>query len=308
LILNASLLTTLQRCERRFSLESSYRVLRIRPRELFERLLRQAIFSISNAGDPKAAAENAVTLFMEYAASPGIETLSDPWTIAQDYCSMLRTVIEALSREVLLTLKPGGKISLGEHLWDVDVFRDDSGVLHDWIAVERWSNDEKYRVLHGWRVFGNCAATGQGMWLHVVDIGRQSRGHQVSPWCRIFKHPTFNVARFQQTDGSALEGAWKPAYFSDLSTTAKEWVSRMEQDNVKAHSHLQVNDPDPFHVKMFRCDLPKLAARIAAVPKEWEEITLERPACDIPPCPWQSVCYAPPGPVNIEGIGGFAVL
>jgi hypothetical protein len=310
MILSAPLLTTLQRCERRLSLEKGYRVLRVRPKELFDRLLRDAVFAVSNGASAHDAAESACTLYLEAAANPGLDILSDPYTVAQDFCAILRTVLEAASREVLLALKPAGVIKIGDHHWHVQAFRDESGVLHRWTSVDRWDADAQYRELHSWHVFGDCAASGQGMWLHVVEIGRQSKGHQLTPWCRAFKHPVIaKHFRFRHVDGGPLEGGWKPVFYQDSAENdPKTWVDLMERDGVRALHHLQIRDPHPEHVKQFRADLPKLAARFGAVGKDWQSYPMERTACDIPVCPWQPVCYAPPGPVQIEGIGGFSAI
>jgi len=310
-ILSPGILTTLQRCERRFRLESQYKVVRVRPKELFDRLLREAVFAISNGAKAHEVAENACTVFLETAARPGLEILnSNPYTLAQDYCGILRTLLEAISREVLLTLKRAGTVTVGEHQWEIQAFRDDAGVLHRWTSVERWTEDAQYRELHGWHVFGDCAATGQGMWLHVVEIGRHSNGHQLSPWCRCFKHPAIaKHFRFKHVDGGSLQGAWKPVFFQDSDDQdPKTWVDLMERDNVQALHHLQIRDPHPEHVKNFRRDVDLLAKRIEAVPAVWSDIPMERTACDIPPCPWQPGCYAPPGLVNIESLGGFVTL
>lgn len=309
MILSAPLLTTLQRCERRLSLESTHRVVRLRPKDLFDRLLREAIFAVSQGEAPRAAAESAHTLFLEAAADPGLEVLSDPYTLVMDYAAIFRTVLETVSREVLLVVKRSGVITIGEHGWEVQAFRDESGILHRWTSVDRWDYDAKLRELHSWHVYGDCVATGQGMWLHVVEIGRQSNGHQQTPWCRCFKHPAIaKHFRFRHVDGGPLQGGWKPVYYQDSSENdPKTWVDLMERDNVKSLHHMQIRDPDPAEIKKFRADVPRLVARLQGVGTDWESITMERTACDIPPCPWQPVCYAP-GPVNIEGVGGFLKL
>lgn len=310
MLLNAAVLTTLQRCERRYRLESQYRVLRLRPKDLFDQLLAGIFLAISNGANPQDKAEEACTVFLEKAANPGLEILSDPYTLAQDYCAMLRTVTEAMSREVLLAVKPAGIVSVGEHQWEIGSFRDDSGVLHRIMSVERWDDDAKYRALHGWTCFGDCAAAGQGMWLHVVEIGRHVKGHQASPWCRCYKHPAIaKHFRFRHVDGGPLQGGWKAVFYQDSSENdPKTWVDLMQRDNVWPLHHLQIRDPGPEHVKSFRRDMEVLASRMQAIPKDWLDIPMRRTSCDIPPCPWQVCCYAPPGLVNIEGVGGFATL
>lgn len=310
MILSAPLLTTLQRCERRFRFESTHKVQRIRPKELFDRLLREAVFAISSGAKTHEVAESACTVFLETAARPGLDILSNPYTLSQDYCAMLRTVIEHISREALLKLGRAGVVTVGEHAWAIQSFRDESGLLHRWTSVEKWDADAQYRELHSWHVYGDCAASGQGMWLHVVEIGRHSKGHQLSPWCRCFKHPAIaRHFRFRHLDGTPLEGAWKPVFYQDSDhQDAKVWVDLMQRDCVTALHHLQIRDPHPEHVQQFRNDLPKIVSQLQSVDQDWTAVPMRRTSCDIPPCPFQPVCYAPPGPVNIEGIGGFVPI
>lgn len=310
MFLSAPILTTLNRCERRLSIEKTFKVLRVRPKELFDRLLREAVFAISNGANPHDVAEAACTLFLETAARPGLDILSDPYTISQDFCAMLRTVLESVSREVLLTVKRGGLIKIGDDQWQLQAFRDDSGVLHRWTSVDSWSEDAQYREMHSWHVFADCAAAGQGMWLHVVEIGRQSRGHQNSPWCRCFKHPAIaKHFRFRHTDGSPLEGGWKSVFYQDSTDNdPKTWVDLMQRDGVNLIHHIQIRDPDPGYVKGFRADVPLYAKEISEIPADWQSVRMRRTSCDVPVCPWQNACYAPPGLVNIEALGGFAKL
>lgn len=309
MLLNAELLTTLQRCERRVRLESTHKVLRVRPKELFDHLLSEGMFKLSNGAGAAEVAEDCCTAFLEAAADPGLAILSDPYTLAMDYAAIFRTVFEAASREVLLALKPGGVITIGEHAWGVQAYRDDSGLLHRWTSVERWDADAQYRALHSWFCFGDCAAAGQGMWLHVVEIGRHSKGHQLSPWCRCFKHPAIaKHYRFRHTDGSPLEGNWRAVYYQDSDQNEpKVWVDLMERDGVKPLQHLQVRDPHPEHVQQFRKDLPVLCRELSDLPAAWTDIPMRRTSCDIPPCPWQLACYGTPG-VPLEAIGGFVKI
>lgn len=307
MLLDAEQLTTYQRCKRRYALEREYQVNRWRPKALYEKLLRDAIFRISNGWSAKDAANEAATQFLEFAARPGLDTLHDPYTLARDFCSILSTSIEAISRLVLLTVKPGPTIKIGDHQWKTSAFIDELGVLHQWYAVERWDEDTKWQKLHSWEVFGDCAANASGMSLHIIEIGRSSKGHQHTPWARTFGHPAIlGRHQFQHRDGSKLEGNWKPKWFQDSAKNeAKDWVDLMEGDGVSLVHHLDIREPDPAHVKIFRQDMD-VEGHWLGQETPWEITTMHRPACDLPPCPWQPVCYAPPGLVNIEGLGLYS--
>lgn len=300
--MNASVLTVLQRCPRRYRLESIWRVLRVRPKELFDELLRASVFAISNGADAGDVAEEACTRFLETAARPGLDIACDPYVLAHDYCAMLRTALETISRTVLLTLKRPKDLAT----WSLEAFQDDSGTLHRWTSVSKWDSDATYREVHGWRVFGDCAATGQAMVLHVVEIGRESRGHQLTPWCRIYKHPAIqNHHRFRKTDGTPLESSWKPVWFQNSKFDAKSWVDQMQEDRVNLIHHQHIREPLPAHMEEFREELEAETRRANALPGDWQRIPRFRPACDLPPCPWQPACFTAPGLVNVEAIGGF---
>jgi len=305
--LSAPLLHTLQRCPRQHALERDYRVLRVRPKHLLERLLRDAIFAISNGADPAKQATEACTRFLEAAARPGLYILTDPYTISHDFCAIIQTVLEAVSRLTLLVVKPGPVVAVGAHEWRVSAFQDESGTLHRWACVDQWDEDTKYRELHGWACFGDCAATEQGMILHVIEIGRQSKGHQHTAWCRAFKHPAIiGKYRFRKVDGGPLQGDWKPLYYQDSDkNNAKDWCDLMEADGLQLMHHVTINAPHAQHVEEFRREVTMEAKRAAAI-GEWQETPRWRPSCDLPyPCPWQPCCFAPPGLVDVEAVGGF---
>ena len=220
MLLNHQLLTTFQRCKRRYALERDWKVDRWRPRQLFEKLWREAVYRMSNGEAPNQAAQEACTLFLEQAARPGLDILTDPYTIARDYCSIFCTSLEAISRAGLLSYELGPEVPIGDHAWQTSAFVDESGLLHAWFAVERWDRDTMAQKLHSWEVFGDCAANQVGMTLHVIEIGRMAGGHQHTPWARIYAHPAIHGHhRFQQTDGTKLEGAWKPKWYQDATRT-----------------------------------------------------------------------------------------
>ena len=319
MLLSAELLTTFQRCKRRYALEREWKVNRWRPRDLYQALLREAVFAISNGADATATANEACTRFLETAAKPGLDILTDPYTIARDWCAILQTSLEAISRLVLLTLERGPLVLIGDHKWQTTAFRDESGVLHSWFAVERWDEDTQYQKLHSWEVFGDCAANNVGMQLHVVEVGRATKGHQHTPWARIFAHPVLpGHHRFQKLEGGKLEGSWKPKWYQDSDkNTASEWVDLMERDQLELVRHVAVREPAGGHVERFQRDAVRLAGRMERMAEmcspvtgrlvaDWEDEIMERPQCDIPPCPWQDVCYSPSGVTNIEVFGLYS--
>lgn len=336
--MTALALTTLQRCPRRYKLETEYQVIRERPKAALDRLLRQAIFNISNGADPGKEAEEASTLLLEQAARPGLDIATDPYTLCRDFCAIIHNVCEAVSRLTLLTLKapPGGlgptskeprafpssrdrpchdpldsgdgNSELQSSTWTVSSPIDDSGLLHRWLTCEKWDLDTQYRELHSWATFGDCAALSAGMWLHAIEIGRQSKGHQHSPWCRAYKHPAIhNHYRFKSVEGGPLHGDWKPVWFQDSKyNEPKGWVDLMEADKVELIHHVLVREPGPEHVAQFHRELATESKRLSELPP-WQNIPMFRPACDLPPCPWQDLCYGKPGKTP-EQAGGYVKI
>lgn len=305
MLFNSTLLTAFQRCRRRYLLERDWRVSRWHPKELFQQIWRVAVFNVSNGADVAKEVDEACTQYLEECAKRGIETSGDQYIVARDFCAILSNSLEAISRLVLLRLNVGRLVATGPHEWQTKCFEDESGLLHHWIAVERWDEDAKWRTLHGWEVFGECAANRVGMSLHIIEIGRLVKGHQHSDWTRIYTHPAINNhSRFRHTDGSRLEGNWKPKWFQDSdSNTSHDWIDLMQRDRLETVLHLDIKEPSTADCVEFIRDLRQVHLDIERLPEDWRMITRERPQCDLPPCPWQDACYAPQGLVQVEKLG-----
>jgi hypothetical protein len=294
-ILTASELTAFQRCPRRWFLDRLGAPRRWRAKALFERELRRAVVELSNGGDKTAITKEAGAAFLEACSRPGLDTLHDPYTLGRDYASMLATSIEAISRLTLLAIRPGPAIQLSDCLtWQCAAFRDESGALHRWVALERLDGDALTAEMHSWAVFGDCAAAGAPMTLHVVEIGRQSKGHQHCAWARAFKHPAIaGRFAFQARDGGALKGDWKPSWYQDSGKhDPVTWVDLMERDQVRALRHVDVRDPAPEHCRNFVKQAEREARRMSKLPESFGDIPMFRPACDKPfACVYQTQCF-----------------
>ena len=306
MILSAASLTSFQRCKRRYALERDYRALRWRPRALLELLIRDGIFELSSGAPVDLVSSELCTRYLETAARPGLECLSDPFTLARDHCAIIQTVLEAVSRMVLLSLRHSDPVKIKDHQWNPSSWVDESSVLHQWVLVDQWNEDVLHRTIHSWYVFGDCAATQSGLWLHAIEIGSQRGGHQHTPWCRAYKHPAIaNKIRFKKVDGSPLEGGWKPAWYQDSDrNNAPTWVDLMEEDRLDLIHHVSIREPQLFHVKQFEREIETEVAAMQPL-GNWQEAPMSRSACDLPyPCPFQPVCYGAPG-VGVESAGGF---
>ena len=306
--LSAYPLATWQKCKRKAILERDYEVIRWHPKTLLESCFREGILKLSNGQDVIITSQQVVGRLMHEAAHSGMNA-PDPYKLARDYCAILETTLEAASRLVLLKVSEGPTVELGdlEHCWKISAFIDESGMLHRWIMVDTWNEDALYENVHSWYTFGDCAANRTGMVLHVVEIGRQVKGHQHSDWCRSYKHPAIqNKYRFRKVDGSKLEQSWIPCWYQDSQRNEpKPWVDLMQEDKLTLFRHIEVKEPSDQHVAEFHREV-EYEANLLTSAGSWQTLPRSRSACDVPyPCPWQSACFAPGPQVSIEDVGGY---
>src|SRR5689334_21515434 len=171
-IISATEFSHFQACARRYALELRWRMPRLRPKPLFERYLRSGISLLSSTTPPPLddVIRTVKAQFLGQCASPGLDLPqgANPFIIAKDWAMALEMSLRAASRLTLLTLNPLDNVKLApDVLWAVNSPADDSGILHRWLACDRWDQDELSRQAHGWWVFGDMAATRCSMMLHV---------------------------------------------------------------------------------------------------------------------------------------------
>lgn len=296
MLVTASSLSSYQRCPRQFMLGllmSDQR--RWRPRSLFVNVLRNAIQRISNGESLDGARTNAATAFLEKAAKPGLDVSCDPFELAQCFASILKTVITRVYAGVAPGLKAGPTIVLSPTVkWSCRALADVTGALHLWNAVESVNDDTLARLFHSWHVLGELATTGMPMMLHLIEIGRQSGSHQLTPWCRAYAHPyIMHRFAFQSKGGKPLVGKWKPVYYQDSRRNDPDtWVEMMERDEVRLYHAIPVRPLAPAQVERIRLDIEREAGRMEAILQtNWKDEPMRRTSCDTPPCYWQNVCY-----------------
>jgi hypothetical protein len=258
------------------------------------RVLRNAVQRIS-AGEPLETIRSlAVNEYLEKAANPGLAVSGvDPFQLASDFASILKTAITALQTTVAPALQPGPSVILSPSVtWASRVLADSAGALHSWLAVDSWNESTLARELHSWYVVGEIAVTGRPMTLHVIEIGRQSGSHQVTPWCRAFRHPLLvGKLAFQSKTGKSLGANWKPVYF-ERKHDPDDWVDMMERDGVRLVHHVPVRAIAPDQRRRVVVDICMEAARMELIQaSDWRDEPMRRTSCDVPPCVWQGVCY-----------------
>lgn len=289
-------LATWQRCPRLWLLNQSGEPRRWRPKSLFLSQLRRGVMRLSRGDTLESVSLEACASLMEKAAVPGLDVTGiEPYTLARDLCACLRTVLARVHTCKAQSLSASPTILLSNgHKWAVRAPSDDSGMLHSWIAVEKLNGNVLSRELHSWSVFGDMAATGRPMLLHVVEIGRQKDSHQHTPWCKAYAHPhVLGRFAFQKQDGSQLGAGWKPLWYQDsLRNNPKTWLALMERDQVNAIKDVPVKAVTPRHAREFKAQVLREADRMQeTLNRSWEEEPMRRGACDMPLCAWQHKCY-----------------
>lgn len=294
--MNASILTSFQRCPRIPKLQEAKTPKRWRARELAEIHLRSGIISLSRGAKLTSVTADIQASFLEQCANPGLETDAHPYVLAKDWTAILGNVLESVSRGTLPKLKVGPCILLpGGIKWECKSFQDENGGLHRWIMLDKLDSDSLTRELHSWHTDGDRCAAQVPMTLHIVEVGRNVGNHQSSPWCRIYKHPeVINRFAFQKKDGSPLEGGWRPAWFQDGDKNkSSDWVDMMERDQVKLTHHISVKQATIEQVAEFERQITIEHRRMESLRSAtWRELPMFRPACDLPPCAYRNQCYS----------------
>jgi hypothetical protein len=284
-----------QACARRTALNADWRVLRWRPKALFDACLRRAIVHLGNGFKPEDVAADAVATYMQAAANPGLDVQGqDTYVLAKDWCVMLEILVRFLSTTTIMQVHEIPEIPLGSYKWQPMSQADESGVLHRWITTARWDEDDLARELHSWYSFGDIVMTGQVMKLHVIEIGQTRNGRQVGPWATGWKAPIdgFHL-RFRRIDGKSFNG-WTKLHLAALPADYDGWVEKMRTEGMASlMHHLEIKCPDPATLADSQRQLEEVADQIKAATRlPWQALPMSRGACDgLIPCPWQHACY-----------------
>jgi hypothetical protein len=305
MILSASTISVLQACPRRFLLEADWLVIKWRAKALFDACLRTAILEISAGKSPAEAAKDAKSQFLQVAANPGLDLPygTDSYKVAKDYSAMLDTILRAAARWNLPKLAEHPAVVLNSAVsWQPLAAVDEAGELHRFITLDRWTDADLSRELHGWGVFGDVAITGKPMTIHVVEVGQIRNGRRSSAWARAWKHPTMGNTmkiHFAHKDGSTFKG-WTPYYLMDHpDEDIDAWVEVMYKEGVAQRlvQHVGVAVPPQEVCDDTRRQVMQEATRARVLLSErsstrWNALPMSRGACDgFVPCPWQAACH-----------------
>lgn len=316
MILSAKSLTSLQRCPRQFLLEADFTPIRIRPKGLFDHILRSALVTLSNGAAAKDCAADARAEFLESCANPGMDLPrgADSYRIALDYCAMLDTILRSATKWRLPALSASPPVRLsGVSDWQPDAYADDAKTLHRIITVDGWGEGDRARELHGWGVVADLCLLNLPLIIHVIEIGRMREGRRASPWARAWRHPAMpNLRmRFAKKDGGQSFKGWIAYYLADhRDESADDWVAQMEKEGAaqSAIHTLRVDPPDDATRGEVLSQLRVEASRASVLIAErgsagWRAQPMSRGACDIPfPCVWQHACYEPVTPPQNTGL------
>jgi len=321
MIIDGHLLTTFQSCRRRHLLEREYSVVRWRPKSLFDACLRQAIAALSDGQTAAGVIQEARTRFLSQAANPGLDfpAGTDSWVVANDYAGMLATVLTAVSRLTLLALQPLSPAAPSpEWSWQFSSLADESGALHRWVTCDRFDDDTLMREAHGWRVFGDICVADAPLTLHVIEIGKMSKGRRQSPWVRAWSNPNFlyNKFKFQANDPKgghrALRGeGWRPFWYAEQpKPDAGAWVDTMDAEGVTPGllHHIAIRQPSDAVRQDTLRQIGRVAAEASALAGEWWEQPMSRGQCDgLIPCPWQDACMRDKPAEGIAELGLYRI-
>jgi hypothetical protein len=267
---------------------------RWRPRSLFVWILRRILGEISNGRPLGEARQAAATLFLEKAAHPGLDTPSqDVYRLALDWASILKTATTRIAPGLPPQLQAVPAVRLAPaKTWQSAAHQDVTGRLHLWDAVETVNDQSLSRLFHSWKVIGELAATGEPMTLHLVEVGRQVGGRQMTAWCRAYAHPVVSHRfAFQQKTGKPLVGKWKPVFFNDRNDP-DTWVEMMARDEVTLYREVPVKALTPEQAAAVQRDIVREAEGMETVlATDWRDVTMRRTSCDSPHCVWQELCY-----------------
>lgn len=305
MVLNGNLLSSWQRGRRRFAIEGQYQYRRWYAPNLFSSVMRPAVFALSNGVSVGEVTSAAVNRFLSCVKHPGLDVQqgTNTYTLAMDFAATIRTVLEFLSRNTLLTLTPHPVVDMGGDLtWSLLSHKDESGMLHRWVFTDYINDDAIMKELHSWQVMGDMVAARAPMLLHLVSIGQTRNSRRVSPWARAYKSPTIlGLLRFQKKSGDALNENWKPVWFGDNpSNSASAWVDQMMDDNatIPLVQHISVREPAETHAANCAWDIQyehqqMLMSGVDSSTFDPMSLPMCRVQCDTPYiCPHQQVCYS----------------
>lgn len=302
MILDATLLSHFQSCRRRSLLESTHHPPRLRAKTLFESHLRRGIELLSSGTDLTQLIPDARARFLGQCANPGLDLPrgANPFIVAKDWAMALEMILRSAARLSLLTLNPVASVSLGDGFsWKVSSLADDSSTLHRWIACDRWDEDELSRQAHGWWAFGDMAATGRSLQLHVIEVGQIRNGRRESCWTRGYRHrlaPNLPLSfrRPQSRDDVVVE------HLADLRRDPEPWVDALFKEGlVEKHiRHVTLECPPEEICEDTVRQMVDIGREIESLRDSgsiWSAIPMSRSSCDgMVPCPWQDCCYSWP--------------
>jgi hypothetical protein len=306
-ILDASSIGSWQSCHRRGILERDWRPHKWRGKALADAILRQGILAISQGMDAAAAAAEGRARFLQVASNPGLDSLGDTYQLAKEWCALIDTVL----RGVVLQGLPKGlnehpAVGLNSIVQWLPLSHLSEGMLHRWVTIDHWFDQDLSRELHSWRTLGDVATTRLPMTIHVIEIGQARNGRRHSSWTRGWHHPGLASLplRFKRKDGKSFQG-WKPVYLSESRIDPSAWVEQAWKEGAlgEVMHNIVVNVPSEGQCAKVLSDI--LVESLAMRETEgdsWQMQPMSRNACDDwVPCPFQTVCYG--DAVDVASLG-----
>ena len=201
------------------------------PRDLFLSVIHQTMLGISSGLDWHESARLGAAQFMRHSENPGLNVHCEPFTLASDFASIIKTYVAGVHACVEPFLKPISNLTSPKgHPCVLEALSGQDGRVHLWQTVGRLSDATMWRAIQRPDVMDVLKATKRPAIVHFVEIGSQQGSHQVCSWSRIWTDPvTAGRFSFHKQMGS------RPVFFAECpKNSPEEWVRMMQRDHVIA--------------------------------------------------------------------------
>ncbi len=318
--IHGHLITTWQKCKRRYKLESIYRYQKWFANTLLSAVLRKAIYQLSDPNTQLTTQQistQAVSLFTQQCRQPGLLQTEgiNVYDLAMDYVAMIKTIIEYFSRISLPITHSISPTKLdSNYQWSYLSQIDESNTLHRYRFIDFINESSITSEAHSWEVAGDLAYSESPMMLHLISIGRRIDSRHVSPWCRAYASPGIRgVIKFQKKSGNDLSSNWKPIYFADnIDSDPESWVDQLQEDQLDQVlvQHIHLNKLESVHVLDLQQQVrDELANMEFWESRTWSQSPMHRASCDKPyACPHQELCYSLNPDEELKNSGLYEVI
>lgn len=271
--MNAREVESFERCPQRFLFEKEWESFVKIPTDMLRSAIRADLIG----------EQDAKTAFLSESARYQLPpNYLDPYATIQHYAALAEVIALHLRMVV-------GELGVVEDAgeWQTNALQDKNGNLHHILLVDKWNEDKARAESHSWRLLGDLIHYSNPIFQTIYILGQSRDGRRYGNWGRGFRHPNTRELRFAVKSGG--DGKWELTWRERMEMSAEAWLKQMSKDNVFSASVIRQK------VNIARDDLRVKAAErdLARIEDEMKKATAtkNRSACDLPVCPFQSVCW-----------------